>query len=570
LTAAFPSDIHIATGSNIKIGVCKGGTEMSKSQEYDYIIVGAGSAGCVLANRLSEDPDTKVLLLEAGKKDWHPWLALPLKFRDLMTVMPFNWGYDTEPEPHMHGRSIYLPRGKVLGGSSSINGMMYCRCHPKDYDQWAQLGLRGWSYSDVLPYFKRSEDFEGGADKFHGVGGPLTVSHSDHTSRVHKAYVEAGKAAGYPHTPDHNGVRQDGFGPADSTIRNGRRASTSQVFLKPALKRPNLTLLTEAMAKRVIFENGRTIGLEFAHKGIPQTARAAREVILSGGTYNSPQLLMLSGIGPADELNKHGIKVQHDSPNVGRNLQDHIHVGVAYNAVGLEEFDKELRFDKLAMAVINWALFKKGYLTRLPVGCLAYIHTRPELERPDIELLMGRLSPDAHIWFPGVRKAKGNFLGCRPTLLHPESRGTVTLRSDNFIDKPVIRHNFLSAPNDLATLRAGVKAAREVYAKEPLKSMTRDEIFPGKGVKTDAEIDEYIRSTAIVMYHPTSTCAMGIAPDAVLDGELRVNGVSGLRVIDASVMPNVPGGHTNAPTIMIAEKAVDMIKGRPAPAPIEV
>jgi choline dehydrogenase-like flavoprotein len=543
---------------------------MSRPQEYDYIIVGAGSAGCVLANRLTEDPDVKVLLLEAGKKDWHPWLALPLKFRDLMTVMPFNWGYDTEPEPHLNGRSVYLPRGKVLGGSSSINGMMYCRCHPKDFDQWAQIGLRGWSYSDVLPYFKRSEDFVGGADKYHGVGGPLTVSHSDHTSRVHLAYIEAGKAAGYHHTLDHNGERQDGFGPADLTIRNGRRASTSQVFLKPALKRRNLTLLTQAMARRVLFENGKAVGLEFTHKGAPQTARAAREVILSGGTYNSPQLLMLSGVGPADELARNGIKVQHDSPKVGANLQDHIHVGVAYNAVGLEDFDSQLRLDKLTFAVLNWALFKKGYLTQLPVGCLAYIHTRPELERPDIELLMGRLHPQAHIWFPGWRKPIGGFLGCRPTLLHPESRGTVTLRSGDFMDKPVIRHNFLSAPNDLATLRAGVKAAREVYAKQPLKGMIRDEIFPGKDVRTDAEIDEYIRSNAIVMYHPTSTCAMGVAPDAVVDGELRVNGVSGLRVIDASVMPNVPGGHTNAPTIMIAEKAVDMIRGRAAPAPIEV
>jgi choline dehydrogenase len=487
-----------------------------------------------------------------------------------MTVMKFNWGYDTEPEPHLEGRSVYLPRGKVLGGSSSINGMMYCRCHPKDYDQWAQLGLRGWSYSDVLPYFKRSEDFAGGADKFHGTGGPLSVSHADNSSRVHKAYVAAGKAAGYHHTPDHNGERQDGFGPADLTIRNGRRASTSQVFLKPAMQRKNLTLLTGAMVKRVVFENGCAVGIEYTHKNAPQTARASREVILSGGTYNSPQLLMLSGIGPADELAKNGIKVQHDSPNVGRNLQDHIHVGVAYHAVGLEDFDKDLRFDRLAMAVINWALFKKGYLTTLPVGCLAYIHTRPELERPDIELLMGRLHPQAHIWFPGWRKAKGNFLGCRPTLLHPESRGVVTLRSGNFTDKPVIRHNYLAASNDLATLRAGVKAARDVYASEPLKSMTRDEMFPGTGIRSDAEIDNYIRSTAITMYHPTSTCAMGAGPEAVVDGELRVNGVSGLRVIDASVMPNVPGGHTNAPTIMIAEKAVDMIRGRAAPAPIEV
>ncbi|MGZ5867383.1 MAG: GMC family oxidoreductase [Xanthobacteraceae bacterium] len=543
---------------------------MRDAKEYDYIIVGAGSAGCVLASRLTEDPDIKVLLLEAGKSDRHIWLKLPLKFRDLMTVMRFNWGYDTEPEPDMGGRSIYLPRGKVLGGSSSINGMMYCRCHPSDYDQWGQIGLRGWSYADVLPYFKRSEDFHGGANKFHGTGGPLTVSQADHSSRIHRAYVEAGKAAGHPHTTDHNTLQQEGFGPADLTIRNGRRASTSQVFLKPAMRRPNLTVLTEALAARVLFEKDRAVGLEFTHRGVPAKAHASREVILAGGTYNSPQLLMLSGIGPADELSQHGIKPVHASPNVGRNLQDHIHVGVAYRAHNMEDLDSELRADKLTLAVLNWVLFKRGYLTTLPVGCLAYIRTRPELSRPDIELLMGRLHPEAKIWFPGIKKSKGGFLGCRPTLIHPESRGTVTLRSGKFSDKPVIRHNYLSAQADLSTLRAGVRAARDVYAKEPLRGMTGDEIWPGKGVKSDAELDNYIRSTAITMYHPTSTCAMGVGPDAVVDGELRVNGVSGLRVVDASVMPNVPGGHTNAPTIMIAEKAVDMMLGRRAPERIEV
>ena len=262
--------------------------------------------------------------------------------------------------------------------------------------------------------------------------------------------------------------------------------------------------------------------------------------------------------------------MQHDSPHVGRNLQDHIHVGVAYDTDKMQSFDEELRLDKLTLAVLNWALFKKGHLTKLPVACLAYIRTRPELERPDIELLMGRVHPEAHIWFPGIRKPKGGYLGCRPTLLHPESRGNVTLRSGNPEDKVVIRHNHLSAEADLRTLRAGVKAAREVYATAPLKDMIGDEMFPGTGVKTDAEIDAYIRSTAITMYHPTSTCRMGIDTEAVVDGELKVNGVSGLRVVDASVMPFVPGGHTNAPTIMIAEKAADLMRGRKAPAPIEV
>jgi choline dehydrogenase len=543
---------------------------MRNSSAYDFIIVGAGSAGCVLASRLTEDPANKVLLLEAGKRDRHIWLKLPVKFRDLMTVKRFNWGYDTEPEPHLSNRSIYLPRGKVLGGSSSINGMMYCRCHPADYDRWGQLGLRGWSYGDVLPYFKRSEDFAGGEDTFHGADGPLSVSHGDHGSWVHKAYVEAGKNAGYPHTPDHNGPHQEGFGPADLTIRGGHRASTSQVFLKPALRRPNLTVVTEAHVTRVVFERGRAIGVEYSRRGALTTVNCDREVILSGGTYNSPQLLMLSGIGPVDELMKHGIKPLHNSPNVGRNLQDHIHVGVAYHSETTREYDKELRLDRLTLAVINWALFRRGYLNTLPVSCLAYIRTRPELVQPDIEMLLGRVHPEARIWFPGFRSSKGGYLGARPTLLHPESRGTVTLRSAQSADKPVIRHNYLSAENDLRTLRAGVKAAREVYAREPLKGMIGEEIWPGKDVRSDAEIDSYIRSTAITMYHPTSTCAMGPGPDAVLDGELKINGVSGLRVADASAMPYVPGGHTNAPTIMMAEKAADMILGRQAPARIEV
>ena len=546
-----------------------GSYDIMPIEEYDYIIVGAGSAGCVLANRLSEDPDIKVMLLEAGKPDRHMWLKLPLKFRDLMTVDKFNWGYASEPEPHLDNRSIHIPRGKVLGGSSSINGMMYCRCHPRDYDQWGQIGLRGWSYSDVLPYFKRSEDFAGGADTFHGTGGPLTVSRGDTSSWIHKAHIEAGSAAGYPHTTDHNGPHQEGFGPADFTIKQGRRASTSQVFLKPALKRTNLTLISSAHTNRVLFNGQRATGIEFVHNGQLKTARAAREIILSSGTYNSPQLLMLSGIGPADELMKHGITPLHNSPNVGRNLQDHIHVGVGYTTDQVD-FDGELRLDRLMASVINWALFKKGHLTTLPVACLAYIRTRPELDRPDIELLMGRVHPAARIWFPGVRKPTGGYIGCRPTLLHPESRGTVTLRSGRSTDKPVIRHNHLSSENDLRTLRAGVRAAREIYARQPLKNLVGDEIFPGATVVTDSDIDAYIRANALTMYHPTSTCAMGAGSDAVLDGNLVVNGVSGLRVVDASAMPNVPGGHTNAPTIMIAEKAADLILGREGPARIEV
>ncbi len=532
---------------------------------YDFIIIGGGSAGCVLASRLSEDPSCKVLLLEAGARDRHLWLKVPLKFRDLMTDKRFNWGYETEPEPHLDNRKLYIPRGKVLGGSSSINGMLYCRCHPSDYDHWRQLGLAGWSYADVLPYFKRSESFEGGESAYHGAAGPLAVSKGDRNTPAHRAYMEAGRANGYPLTADHNGELQDGFGPADYTIAGGRRASVSRMFLKPALARKNLRVVTGAHANRIIFEKTRATGVEYSCDGEVFTAHAEREVIVSGGTYNSPQLLMLSGIGPAAHLKMQGITPVHDAPDVGRHLQDHVHVGVGYQSP--HSFDAELRADRLTMAALNWLFFKRGHLATLPVACLAYIRTRPELSAPDIELLMNRVNPEAHVWFPGLRKPKGGYMGTRVVLLHPQSRGSVTLRSADPLDKAVIHHNYLSSQNDMATLREGVKRARQIYATPPLSGMIGAEVFPGADVRTDDDIDAYIRATASMIYHPTSTCRMGSDSMAVVDAELRVNGVSGLRVADASVMPSLPGGHTNAATIMIAEKAADMIRAlAPTPA----
>jgi choline dehydrogenase len=536
---------------------------------YDYVIVGAGSAGCVLANRLTEDKDTKVLLLEAGQPDRHVWLRLPLKFRDLMTDMRFNWDYHSEPEPRLGDRRVYIPRGRVVGGSSSINGMIYSRGHPSDYDHWRQLGLAGWSQADVLPYFKRAEGFAGGEGDHHGAAGPLSVAKGDEASHAHRAYMAAGRNAGFPVTEDLNGALPEGFGRCDYTIGRGRRASASTTYLRLARARRNLTIVTGAHAGRIVFDRSRAVGVEYRAAGRTTTAHAAREILLAGGAYNSPQLLMLSGIGPADHLRVHGIAPIVDAPAVGGNLQDHVHAGVAYQTEQMKSFDRELRADRLTLAFVNWLLFARGHLTTLPVGCLAYLRTREGLDRPDIELLMNRVAPDAHIWFPGIRKPRGGFMGCRIIVQHPESRGQVRLANADPASKPVIVHNYLAAERDRTTLRDGIKTARRIYATAPLKDMVGDEIFPGAAIGNDAALDSFIRETATTMYHPVGTCRMGGDAEAVVDGALKVNGVEGLRVIDASVMPTLPGGHTNAPTIMIAEKAADLLRGRAAPARAE-
>jgi choline dehydrogenase len=537
---------------------------MADIESYDYVITGGGSAGCVLAARLSEDPACKVLLLEAGKPDRHMWLALPLKFRDLMTDPRFQWNYYSEPEPYLNNRRLLVPRGKALGGSSSINGMIYCRGHASDYDRWAQLGLSGWSYNDILPYFKRSENFHSGGNAFHGHGGPLSVSAGDRKSKAYQAYLAAGKALGHRNTGDHNGAVQDGFGPADYTIHNGRRGSVSKRFLEPVTGRPNLKILSGVHVTRVIFENSHACGVEYISGGERLSVRADREVLLCGGAYNSPQLLMLSGIGPAAHLKEHDIDVVHDAPDVGQHLQDHISVMVGYRSDQMAHYLNDFRFDRLALSALQWALFSTGKLATQPVASLAYIKTRPELVAPDIELLMNRIDPTTEVWFPGIRKPKAGFLGCRIILLHPESRGSVTLRSANPLDHAKIVHNYLAAENDRTVLRNGFKHARELYDAEPLKSMVQGETIPGSDIASDDEIDNYIRETGSMLFHPTSTCRMGVDTAAVVNGELKVNGVSGLRVVDASVMPYVIGGHTNAPTIMIAEKAADMILGRRA------
>ncbi|MEE2970713.1 MAG: choline dehydrogenase [Pseudomonadota bacterium] len=530
--------------------------------EYDYIIVGAGSAGCVLANRLSEESDVSVLLLEAGGRDNHPGIHIPLAMRSIFDRPAINWGYRSEPEPHCHGRRIAIPRGKVLGGTSSINAMIYARGHPLDYDQWRQTGLSGWGYADVLPYFKRSEHNWRGESERHGGSGPLKVTPSSLSGPIYDLFSSAAEKAGFPRSGDYNGAEPEGIARADLTIGDGRRFSTARAFLRPAMTRPNLTIATRSPATRVVIEGGRATGVEYRSGGQLVTAHAAREVVLSGGTYNSPQLMMLSGIGPADEIQAHGIAPVLDRPGVGANLQEHVNTFATFDCTEPISFQREMRFDRLTWSVMRWALFRTGPAAVFPTQSVSFIRTQPNSERPDIELLLSPISPDAHLWFPGIRKPVGHRFSTRIAVLHPRSVGRVTLRSSDPADAPRIFWNLLDDPADLTVLRDGLKAVRDIVSWEPLASVNGGEIRPGPEVSTDAEIEDFLRRNCETAHHPAGTCRMGADDDSVVDGELRVRGIDGLRVADCSVMPNVVGANTNAPTIMIAEKAADMIRGR--------
>ena len=532
-------------------------------KSFDFIIVGAGSAGCVLANRLSADPQNRVLLLEAGGRDRHPLMKAPLGFFPLMRNPSLSWPFQTEPEPHADNRVLNLPRGKLLGGSSSINGMMYARGHSRDYDQWRQLGLDGWGYADVLPYFKRSETSWRGETEHHGGSGPLTIA-PGHTpdAVIQPAIMATARARGYPIQDDFHAPDPDGFSAPEFTVHRGERASTSARYLHPVMARANLTVETLALTRRILFDGRRAVGVEYVKDGQLQQAHADREVILSGGAYNSPQLLMLSGIGPADELRDVGVAPFHNLPGVGRNLQEHPNVAVAFAALGPFAFESQLRFDRMALAILRWALLRTGPLAHLPVSAMAFLKTREGLDLPDVQVLFSPVSMDGEVWFPGIRKGKGHTLSIMATLSRPESRGWVKLRSNDPKDPPRILINLFQQPADLATLRRSIRLIRDFFSTAPAAGLVGRELIPGPDLQSDTALDGYMRATSITAHHPTSTCAMGLGEDAVVDAELKVRGLEGLRVVDASIMPRIVTGNTNAPTIMIAEKGSDLILSR--------
>jgi choline dehydrogenase len=533
-------------------------------KEFDYIIIGAGSAGCVLANRLSADRDIRVLLLEAGPKDNSVLIKMPAGVAQLFgTKNKYNWYYETEPQPHMDGRSLLWPRGKGLGGSSSINGMVYIRGHARDFDHWRQMGLEGWGFADVLPYFKRSECYERGGDAFRGDSGPLWVSRGKSEIPLFSAYVKAGAQAGHPVTEDFNGAQQEGVGFYDLTIKDGGRWSASFAYLHPALGRENLTVETNALVNRIVTEKGRAVAVEFAQNGRTRTVHAAREILLCGGAVNSPQTLMLSGIGPADALRGHGIAPVAGLPGVGQNLQDHLDVMVQMECtqpVTLFKYTQPL--PKITTG-LSYLLFGKGMGREQGLETGAFLKTRQELEVPDIQIhfvaaLMfdhGRVKADRHGFMQHI---------CQ---LRPESRGHISLKSADPRDYPAIQPNYLATETDRRVLREGVRIAREIFAQAAFDDYRGPEIWPGAEAQSDADLDVWVRRTAETIYHPVGTCAMGTGANAVVDPQLRVRGVDGLRVVDASVMPTLIGGNTNAGTMMIAEKASDMILGKPALAP---
>ena len=502
--------------------------------QYDYIVIGAGSAGCVVANRLTEEPKTKVLLLEAGNPDTKPEIQIPLECTHLPGT-EVDWGYFSEPEPYLNNRQIFCPRGKVLGGSSAINFLLYTRGNYRDYDHWQSLGNPGWSYQDLLPYFKKSENQQRGADAYHSINGELSVTDVVSPAPISQRFVDAAVAMGYDYNPDFNGIQQEGAGSFQFTVKDGKRHSAAAAFLLPILNRPNLTTMTGALVTRLLFKGTRTVGVEYLHQGMRHQVRVNREVILSAGAFDSPKLLMLSGIGEREQLQTLGISVVVDLPGVGQNLQDHIMVAVPYEAT------QNLHTASTSNGIAETGLF---------------MHSKGNLDSvPDLELIFGPI-----LWAPpGYSNSGLGFTGLI-ALTHPQNIGSVSLRSPDPQDAPLLRMNYLQNESDVQKLIEGVKLVRKLFHSSAFDEFRGREVAPGADVSGDEALEAYIRETCGTVFHPVGTCKMGIDSMAVVDSELRVYGVEGLRVVDASIMPTIITGHTNAPTIAIGEKAADLIK----------
>lgn len=541
---------------------------------FDYVIVGAGSAGCVLANRLSARSDSSVALLEAGGSDWNPLYSMTFLAGRLYRWSINNWSYYTEPQRQLAGRKIYLPRGKMVGGSFIFNGAVYIRGHRYDYDHWRDLGNAGWSYADVLPYFKRSEDYEDGQNLYHGAGGGLAVRHASPLNPLSQAFVDAAVEAGHPLNRDFNGASQDGAGPFDHNIRNGGRCTTAAAFLRPALRRQNLRVERRAHATRVLIRDGRAVGVEFRQGEKIREVHARKEVILSGGAVNTPQLLMLSGIGDGEQLRQYGIETVKHLPGVGRNLQDHLNVVLGYRSKQPVSAVKALRADRVAANVAGGLLgvgpFSRGIIE---AGC--FFRTRAGVPAPDCQVAFTPIyGPVARMWYPWERISANpltdHSMGICLWPNRPESRGFVSLRSSDPFQPPAIDPCYLSAEADLATTRRALQEMRRVARQSTLDALRGEELAPGANVVRDDEIDDWIRATGASGHHLCGTAKMGNDATAVVDSRLNVHGVGGLRVADASIMPTMDSGNTNAPVIMIAEKASDMILGHTLPPEGEV